>query len=260
MDLKDKIAASFSAAAVSYDQYAIMQQQAALSLVRRLTDLHPRVPAGPILEIGCGTGAVSRELSTMFPDRRLTLLDLAPGMIDSNRAALLPHLERPELIDWQVQDAEGIRVQNHYALIASCLTLQWFQDLTGTLSRLCEALTPDGFLLCSTLGHESFPEWRAACQALDVPCTMNPLPNVQEIMETIHSLGYEASAWEETIRMPYPTVLDFFRSLKRTGTGTSANTGRLTRAQMERLLATWEGHAQGAVTVTYQINTIQVRV
>jgi malonyl-CoA O-methyltransferase len=259
MDIKDKIAANFSAAASHYDQYAVMQQQAALSLVSRLTELRPRIPAGPVLEIGCGTGAVSRELVTLFPDRRLTLLDLAPGMVAMNRETLLPLLKRPELVEWQVQDAEKLTVRNRYALIASCLTLQWFQDLTGTLSRMCQALTPGGFLLCSTLGHNSFPEWRLACHALSLPCTMNPLPNVHQILETVRAMGHEASAWEETIRLPYPTVLDFFRSLKKTGTGTSSAKERLTRSQMERLLSTWEGEAKGAVSVTYEINTILVR-
>lgn len=259
MTIKDKIAANFSAASSHYDQYAIMQLQAALSLVRRLTELRPRVPAGSILEIGCGTGAVSRALATLFPDRRLTLVDLAPGMVAINRETLLPLLARPELVDWQVQDAEAITVRNHYALIASCLTMQWFQDLHGTLARLGEALIPGGFLLFSTLGHNSFPEWRRACQALSIPCTMNPLPNLNQIMETVRALGYQASARQEIIRLPYPTVLDFFRSLKRTGTGTSAAKERLTRTQMQRLLATWGCEAQGAVTVTYEINTILVQ-
>ena len=259
MDIKAKIAANFSAAAFSYDQYATMQQKAALSLIQRLTDLHSLIPAGPILEIGCGTGTVSKELAAMFPTSRLTLLDLAPGMVATNREALLPHLKRAELVDWQVQDAERITARNHYALIASCLTLQWFQDLTGTLARLGKALIPGGFILCSTLGHNSFPEWRNACHAHSLPCTMNPLPNIDDIMKSIAKLGYEASTWEETIRLPYPTAIDFFRSLKKTGTGTSSAKEGLTGPQMKRLLAALEGEIKDPVSVSYEINTLLVR-
>jgi len=259
MDIKEKIAANFSTSSFRYDQYAVMQQQAALSLVRRLTDFHHELPVGPVLEVGCGTGAVSRELVTMFPERRLTLIDLAPGMIAENRHALAAYLETPHHVDWQVRDAETIDVRNHYALIASCLTLQWFQDLSGSLAKLCEALVPDGFLLCSYLGDRSFPEWRSACVALDLPCTVNRLPNSQALMETLHALGYEATAWSEMIEQHYPTAHDFFRSLKKTGASTHSADDRLTLTQMVRLLSSWPKDNNGAVTVTYQINSILVR-
>lgn len=259
MDLKDRIAANFSMAAKHYDQYAVLQQQAALSLVRRLADLRSEIPIGPILEFGCGTGAVSRELATMFPNRRLTLVDLAPGMIEMNRQTLAPILDNPNLIDWQVDDAETMALgQEEYALIVSSLTLQWFQDLPGTLARLGAALAPGGLLLCSSLGDHSFPEWREVCMSLALPCTMNPLPNGDEILDTIQALGYQVSSWEEIIRIPYPTVLAFFRSLKKTGTGTSSRE-RLTATQISRLFSTWQKQARGSVSVTYQINTFLVR-
>ena len=258
MALKQKIAANFSSSSASYDQYAVMQQQAALALVRRLSELRQQLPVGPVLEIGCGTGVVSRELLTMFPGRALTLLDLAPGMIEENRQNLAPYLQTAHQVDWQIRDAETIDARQHYALIASCLTLQWFQDLPRSLSRLGEALLPDGILLCSYLGDKSFPEWRRACLALDLPCTMNRLPNEQQIVETFHGLGYEVTAWSEMIEQHYPRALEFFRSLKKTGTSTHSATDRLSLGQMARLLDSWSEDSGGAVTVTYQINTIQI--
>jgi len=269
-DLKDQIATNFSAAASAYDQYAVMQQQAALALTRRLSEIHPQVPEGPLLEVGCGTGALSRGVVTLFPGRRLTLIDLAPGMIAKNRQSLRPLLPSPALVDWKVQDAETITVRHHYALIASCLTLQWFQDLPGTLARLAEALLPGGLLLCSFPGDDSFPEWRRICQTLALPCTINPLPNGREVLEMVHSRGYEASLHQETLTIPYPTVRGFLRSFKKTGTCTALprpipagiglhGAARLTPSQMARLLAAWQGEAPGPVTVTYRINTLLVR-
>ncbi len=259
IDLKQKISTNFSSAAGCYDQYAVMQQQAALAMVRRLSDLNYELPDGPVLEIGCGTGAVSRELLTMFPERSLTLVDLAPGMIDENRQALTPYLDTAHQVDWQVRDAETIDIHQHYALIVSCLTLQWFQDLAGSLSRLCQALVPDGFLLCSYLGDKSFPEWRSACKVLGLPCTVNQLPNSQALMETIPGLVYEAKAWSERIEQYYPTAHHFFRSLKKTGTSTHSADEHLTLTQMAHLLSCWPKNKYGGVTVTYQINTFLVR-
>jgi malonyl-CoA O-methyltransferase len=259
MDIKEKIATIFSASATHYDQYAVIQQLAALSMVRCLTDIRHQLPVGPVIEIGCGTGAVSRELLTMFPGRKLTLVDLAPGMIAANRQALAPLLETSHHVDWQVRDAETTNVDNHYALIVSCMALQWFQDLKAGLSRLCKALVPDGFLLCSYLGDKSFPEWQSACSLLDLPCTMNRLPDSQELMETLHALDYKVTAWSEMIEQHYPTAQDFFRSLKKTGTNTQSASDRLPLAQMKHLLSSWPKDKNGVVTITYQINSILVR-
>jgi len=259
MNLKDTIASHFSRASASYDQYAVMQQQAALSLVRWLLDLSHELPPGPVLEVGCGTGIVSRELARMFFDRPLTLVDLAPGMIRQNRQALAPLLEPGQEVDWQVRDAETINTSGRYALIASCLTLQWFQDPIGSLVRLSEALTPGGILLCSFLGAGSFSEWQEACLALNLPCTMNQLPDCQALLSRLQAQGLEANAWEERIRQDYPNAQAFFRSLKQTGTNTHTTSGRLTLPQMSRLLSSWPGSGYHGVTITYQTNTILVR-
>lgn len=259
MDLKDTIANHFSRASTSYDQYAVMQQQAALSLIRRLIDLPQELPLGPVLEVGCGTGIVSRELARMFADRALTLVDLAPGMIRQNRQGLAPRLEPGQAVDWQLRDAETITAPGRYALIASCLTLQWFQDPVGTLARLSQALAPGGILLCSFLGSGSFPEWRTAALSLDLPCTMNHLPDCQTLISGLQGQGIQAWAWEERIRQGYPNARAFFRSLKQTGANTHTTGEHLTLPQMSRLLSAWPGMGAAGVTITYQINTIQVR-
>jgi len=259
MNLKDTIANHFSRASTSYDQYAIIQQRAAIDLIRRLADLPQELPPGRVLEVGCGTGIISRQLARMFADRSLTLVDLAPGMIRQNRQLLAPHLKPGQEVDWQLRDAETINSPGCYALIASCLTLQWFQDPVGTLARLSQALAPEGILLCSFLGSGSFPEWRTAALALDLPCTMNALPDCQALISDLQGQGIQALAWEEMIQQDYPNARAFFRSLKHTGTNTHTTDEHLTLPQMSKLLSAWPGMGADGVTITYQINTIQVR-
>jgi malonyl-CoA O-methyltransferase len=258
--LKDKIAANFTASAPFYDHYAVLQQQAAKSLVTRLEALKGQIPTGPLLEVGCGTGAVSLALASMLPHRRLTLIDLAPGMIAYNRSALAPLLaSRPAHVDWQVCDAETISNQSTYALITSCLTLQWLHDLPRALDRLCSALVPDGILICSYLGDRSFPEWQQAAESCGLAYTANPLPNSQQTLAHALPLGHLASTEEELVTISYSSVLDFFRSLKKTGTSTPTSTNRLSRRDMARLITGWQRQAGTPVPVTYQINTLLVR-
>lgn len=253
------IAANFTASAPYYDYYAVLQQRAAASLIQHLHEILPQLPAGPVLEIGCGTGAISKELVTLLPGRQLTLIDLSPGMIEKNRMALAPVITNtPQRIEWQIGDAESINNRNHYALITSSLTLQWFENLPSSLGRLCSALVPGGVLLCSYLGDQSFPEWRQAANNLNLPCTANPLPNAQQIQSIVNELSYQNSTQEEMIRVSYPTVHDFFRSLKKTGTSTATSINKLKPNQLTRLINSWQEQSLGAVTVTYQVNTLMV--
>lgn len=257
--LKDKIAANFTASAPYYDHNAGLQQLAAKSLTKRLTEIKVQIPAGPVLEVGCGTGAVSKELVIALPDRHLTLVDLAPGMINKNRSALEPLISaNPNRVEWQTCDAETITTRNHYALITSCLTMQWFDDLHGSLNRLCSALIPGGILLCSYLGDQSFPEWRQASTALGLPCTANSLPNADLTQASMSALGHQTATQVEMVQISYPTVHDFFRSLKKTGTSTATSSNQLTRSQMKRLINGWQDQSQSAIIVTYQISTIMV--
>ncbi|MBA3015040.1 MAG: methyltransferase domain-containing protein [Proteobacteria bacterium] len=258
--LKNKIAAGFTASAPHYDHHAALQQRAAHSLLNRLNEIKTQIPDGPVLEIGCGTGAVSKKLATLLADRHLTLIDLAPGMIAANRATMAPLIaSNPLRVEWQICDAETIDTRHHYALIISCLTLQWFHDLPGSLHRLCSALLPGGILLCSYLGEQSFPEWRQAANTLGLHCTANPLPNTQQIQTSLRLLGQQNSLREEMLQISYPTVHDFFRSLKNTGTNTPTNSYSLTRGQMARLINGWQEQSRHSVTVTYQINTLMVQ-
>ena len=66
----EAIAASFGAAAHTYDDYALVQEQCARQLVAFLNDKGmEKLPPAPILEIGCGTGFLSEQLLGSYGDR-----------------------------------------------------------------------------------------------------------------------------------------------------------------------------------------------
>ena len=83
--IKAAIAAAFSAAAGSYDAAAGVQRRVAGELAQRIARLPLDQPR--VLEIGCGTGFLSRELLALDP-RELLLTDIAPTMIGRCRATL----------------------------------------------------------------------------------------------------------------------------------------------------------------------------
>jgi malonyl-CoA O-methyltransferase len=106
-----------------------------------------------ILEIGCGTGYVTRTLARQFSHAKITAVDIAPGMIEHVKSTV-----KDDSISFICGDIEEIKLDNTYDLIISNATFQWFNYLDITLEKLITALNPKGMLCFSTFGQHTFCE------------------------------------------------------------------------------------------------------
>lgn len=152
---KAQIGAAFAAAAQRYDEGAHVQRIVASRLAALAS--HEAIAAdADILEIGCGTGFLTREIRDIWSDARLTATDIAPDMI----AATARHALGARLL---VMDGEAPMLgEERFDLILSSLTFQWFEDLPRALGRLHALLKPGGLLCFATMGAQSFASWRDA--------------------------------------------------------------------------------------------------
>ena len=80
---KKQVRDSFNKAAVSYDRFAIVQQEVCRRLLERLDYI--KVQPQTILDIGAGTGQGTQGLSDFYPDARVISMDLAENMLLNNR-------------------------------------------------------------------------------------------------------------------------------------------------------------------------------
>ncbi|MBF0439473.1 MAG: methyltransferase domain-containing protein [Magnetococcales bacterium] len=201
-----KIAATFGAVANQYEQRAEVQRYAAEALTRRIKRLD--LPATPlILEIGCGSGLVSRPLLRHYPKGRFLLTDLSLAMI---QAAQRQNGHEGN-IWYAVMDGERPSVAAGFDLIFSGLTWQWFQDPLGSFARLTALLRPGGWLVFSTLGEQTFQEWRKACESVGIPCgaITHPARSIWESAKTLVE--------EEILITRHASALDFLQSLQAIG-------------------------------------------
>jgi len=76
----------FSRNAKNYDAYAKVQKKMANTLLDML-DLDSKSRLD-ILDVGCGTGYLTKLLLDRWPDARITAIDIAPGMIEYARDRL----------------------------------------------------------------------------------------------------------------------------------------------------------------------------
>ena len=175
-----KIAARFAARAGSYEQHAGLQAAVAARLAGMLPDLdRPRV-----LELGCGTGLLSRHLVARYPQARFVLTDAAPAMIAECRRNLA-EIGRAD-ISYEIMDAGEAGGHGGLDLIVTSMTLHWLPDPAASLARLRRLLAPNGVLLYATLGPDCFAEWRAILAAERLPSGIAELPMLPGVVEEEH--------------------------------------------------------------------------
>jgi len=209
-----RIAAAFGRAE-HYEVAATVQRIAANALAGRIAaaDLPPEPR---ILELGCGTGFLTRALQEAVGPARWMVSDIAPAMVDRARAALTIDA------DYRIIDGEAVDpALGRFDLIASSLAFQWFADLPSAVARLAALLTEGGLLAFSTMAADGFPEWTAALAAEGLRAG-TPAYSGQTALATLAPPGFRAAVELADIPQSQPDARTFLRRLKAIGAGTPA--------------------------------------
>lgn len=252
-----EVVKGFARSADHYEHHAEVQLQSASRLAAYIEANTRDLIEGPLLEVGCGTGILSRKLIEIFPQRELELTDVCEEMVTQCRnrlqntptaAALNSHISLTTL------DAHSIMEPEKYACVAAAFALQWLQDLDVCLGNLTHSLkTGGGKLFFSVPALGSFPEWKATCRGAGVSFTANSLPETHTFRDFANKSGLRVGLYEETFKVRYRSLFHFLQSLKLLGAGTAINTNRLTITEMRRLLDFASTEHPESFPITYKI-------
>jgi malonyl-CoA O-methyltransferase len=248
------IAQEFGRAAEQYHQEARIQNKVAEGLISSLLPWQNILPPGPILEIGCGTGFLTKKLIQHFPDKEFIITDVSPGMLDFCKKELDKDGLLSGKIQFEVLDANTFKAtEPEFAMVISNFAPQWFKDTALVLEELSKSILPGGLLLCSFPGNHTFEQWYEQCLQLGLPYTANPMPEVEEVVVKLSMGPLQIDYYENDLFEKFDSSLSFFKHLKAIGASQNLKGTSLSPKQFRLLLNHWDQQSEENIKVKWHV-------
>lgn len=137
----------------AYARFRGLRLRPALDLLAQVLERgEAALPSGPVVDLGCGNGAVGPALKAALGDR-IEGVDASPAMLDEARASgAYCRLTEADIDLWTPKDRP--------ALIFSNAALHWLGDHSSLMPRLAAALAPRGVLAVQMPRQSGAPSHR----------------------------------------------------------------------------------------------------
>lgn len=197
--MQNYIEKNFSKAAKSYDDYAVFQYDTA----QKIADYISFQPKN-ILDIGCGTGILSKLLKDKFPNSHLILLDISEDMLLQAKLKM-----GNDNITYIQQNADNVHIIKKLCmrydvdLIVSNLCFQWLPNACDLITEY-QNLAPCIF---SVLEKGSFDEWYQSVQSVE-----------PDFKPPIYHSDYPNMIMLPEYKLSYPSARAFLKAQKYLGT------------------------------------------
>ncbi len=247
---KVKIRQSFAAASLTYDGVAALQRTVAKAL---LNSSDTENLTGTLLDLGCGTGFLTFQLSV--PTRPMIALDIALPMLQVTRTKLADKVN----IDYICADAEQLPlVENSVDGVFSNLALQWCVNLETVFKDIKRVMKPGARLVFSTFGPQTLQELKAAWAEVDAYHHVNDFYNEQQLTHFLRRAGYTEIKIETKVHISnYASVWELMKELKHIGAHNviaGRNKHITTKTQMQRMVTAYERHRNnGLIPASFEV-------
>lgn len=157
---KEQIARRFKRALESYDENATVQQEIAQTLASIIIETGGREKQIRMLEIGCGTGMLTRRYFPHLSIKHLYLNDIVESAVETlvNRITSQTSSNNPTIVSEHPGDAETIPFPESMDMIVAGSAVQWIEDKKALFEKIANSLSPEGYFVFNTFGTDNFME------------------------------------------------------------------------------------------------------
>ena len=250
---RSRLRASFERASEGYEAAASLQARIATELLERLELF--RFAPGVVLDLGSGTGRITRELKRRYPRALVIAFDLSPGMLREARR----HQRLWRRFARVCGDALRLPLKDgSIDLVFSSLMLQWCEPLPQVCAEVRRVLSPEGFFAFSTFGPDTLRELREAWAQADGYTHVNRFTDVQDVGNTLLHAGLMEPVLDvDRVVLKYPNARALMHDLKAIGAHnvTAGRPRALTgRARLKRVEEAYEAlRRDGELPATYEV-------
>lgn len=220
-----------SAGSGSYDALASVQRFMVEKLVESIAGWTNENSAKPIriLEIGCGTGALTERLVQMRAGAHLTAIDLSSEMIQAAKRRLTANAScDARFLHADVEQWAALAEPGSYDLVVSSACFQWLRHPGQTMASLRRLLRPNGLLAFTTFGTRTFYELHESFDDAYLSSGKEPqrhglsFQSLADWRRLLQEAGFVGIREERVIRTEkYRSVSDFLHSVKALGASAS---------------------------------------
>jgi malonyl-CoA O-methyltransferase len=157
MPRRRDVSRRFERAAATFDEADFVHRHTADGLLQRLSPM--LLDSKRVLELGCATGTLSRQLARRFRRSRIISLDLSRAML---RRARRGHTRFSRIVELQADAGAIPLAARSVDVVVGNLLLPWIADPPAMLEEVSRVLRKDGLFAFSSLGPDSLRELREA--------------------------------------------------------------------------------------------------
>jgi malonyl-CoA O-methyltransferase len=240
----------FESLAGRYDRHAVLEQEVCRRLLERCE--FSRLQPARILDLGCGTGAAAAALKRSYRRAQVIGVDAAPSM--------LAGLRRRSNLLWPLRgvcsDVAALPfARGSVDLLFANLVNFWLPDPGALFDEYRRVLRPDGMLLFTTLGPDTFRELRQAWAGVDPEVKVPYFPDLLEIGDALMAAGFREPVMDmEIITLHYPGLAAMAEELEATAASLLVPGWERWRAQQDGLQAAYSPLLiEGKYPLSYEI-------
>ena len=204
---------SFDLASTSYHQFTGLQRLIGDRLIEQRKESVSE--ALTVLDVGSGTGYLTRKLSQTKGVEHLYALDISTAMLSQTKL----NTKGLNLTARICADAEQLPLQSASVdAVYSNLAYQWCSELQQAFDESNRVLRQQGVFAFSTFGEKTLFELKNAWRSVDQAVHVNTFIDQQTIERYVEKAGFsEIVVCSEDIVMHYQTPLQLMLELKGMG-------------------------------------------
>ena len=154
---------------------------------RDLIQLIERRPQMRVVDLGCGTGEITRDLHSHLRASETLGIDSSPSMLAKTTAFTSEHLH------FALADIETFSSEHKFDLIFSNAALHWIPSHATLLKRLAGFLTQNGQIAIQMPANDEHPSHATAAEVakeLGIAPRHDPLLPIDEYARLLFSIGF----------------------------------------------------------------------